>query len=84
MHKKSRISKEGRAYLRYILYMPAIVARKHNPIILEFCNRLADRRLAEIAIVVAAMRKLLHIVFGVLKNNIPFDPDYGKQFDFSS
>ena len=32
-------------------------------------------------IVVASMRKLLHIVFGVLKNRLPFDPDYGKQFD---
>jgi transposase len=84
VHKKTRISKEGRAFLRYILYMPAVVARKHNPVIMEFCKRLSDRRLAEMAIVVAAMRKLLHIVFGVLKNNAPFDPDYGKQFAFSS
>ena len=83
VHKKTRISKEGRAFLRYILYMPAIVARKHNPIIMEFCKRLSERRLAEMAIVVAAMRKLLHIVFGVLKNQTPFDPDYGKQFAFS-
>jgi hypothetical protein len=35
------------------------------------------------AIVVAAMRKLLHIVFGVLKNKQPFDPNYGKQFVFN-
>lgn len=84
VHKKTRISKEGRAFLRYILYMPAIVARKHNPIIMEFCKRLAERRLAEMAIVVAAMRKLLHIVFGVLKNQTPFDPNHGKQFAFSS
>ncbi len=63
--------------------MPAIVARKHNPIIIEFCKRLAERRLAEMAIVVAAMRKLLHIVFGVLKNKAPFDPNYGKQFAFT-
>jgi hypothetical protein len=35
------------------------------------------------AIVVAAMRKLLHIVFGVLKNKALFDPSYGKQFAFS-
>jgi transposase len=83
VHKKTRISKEGRAFLRYILYMPAIVARQHNPIIKEFCKRLADRRLANMAIVVAAMRKLIHIVFGVLKNQRPFDPDYGKQFAFT-
>jgi hypothetical protein len=45
---------------------------------------LADRRLANMAIVVAAMRKLIHIVFGVLKNQRPFDPDYGNQFAFTS
>lgn len=83
VRKKTRISKEGRAFLRYILYMPAIVAKKHNPIIIEFCKRLAERKLPEMAIVVAAMRKLLHIIFGVLKNQIPFDPDYGKQFVFT-
>jgi transposase len=83
VHKKTRISKEGRAFLRYILYMPAIVARSHNPIIMEFCKRLAERRLAEMAIVIAAMRKLLHIVFGILKNKAPFDPNHGKQFAFN-
>jgi len=83
VHKKTRISKEGRAFLRYILYMPAIVARKHNPVIVQFCQRLSDRKLPEMAIVVAAMRKLLHIVFGVLKNQTPFDPVYGFQFSFS-
>ena len=84
VRKKTRISKEGRAFLRYILYMPAIVARKHNPIIIEFCKRLAERKLPEMAIVVAAMRKLIHIIFGVLKNQTPFDPDYGKQFVFTT
>ncbi|KAB2821709.1 MAG: IS110 family transposase, partial [Candidatus Dadabacteria bacterium] len=27
-------------------------------------------------IIGAAMRKLVHIIYGVLKNKIPFDPDY--------
>jgi transposase len=84
LHKKAHMSKEGRIFLRYFLYMPAIVARKHNPIIMEFCKRLADRWLAEMAIVVAAMRKLMNIVFGVLKRKMPFDPDYGKQFPLNS
>lgn len=65
VHKKTRVSKEGRAFLRYILYMPAIVARKHNPIIREFCARLSERKLPEMAIIAAAMRKLIHIIFGV-------------------
>ena len=83
VHKKTRISKEGRAFLRQMLFMPAIVAKKCNPIIKEFCIRLLERGLSKMAIVVAAMRKLLHIVFGVLKNQMPFDPDFGKRFAFT-
>jgi hypothetical protein len=26
----------------------------------------------------------LYIEYGVIKTQIPFDPDYGKQFDFSA
>jgi len=84
VHKKTRISKEGRALLRYILYMPAIVARTHNPIIRTFCDRLAQRGLPKMAIVAAAMRKLLHLVFGILKHKRPFDPNYLMQPTFAS
>jgi len=84
VHKKTRISKEGRALLRHILYMPAIVACKHNPIIHTFCDRLAQRGLPKMAIVAAAMRKLLHLVFGILKHKQPFDPNYLLQPSFTS
>jgi len=30
------------------------------------------------------MRKLLHLVYGVLKHQQPFDPDFGAQFNFAS
>lgn len=84
VHKKTRISKEGRALLRHILYMPAIVARKHNPIIRVFCDRLTEHGLPKMAIVAAAMRKLLHLVFGILKHKQPFDPNYLMQSPFTS
>jgi hypothetical protein len=35
-------------------------------------------------IVIAAMKKLLHLAYGVLKTQKPFDSDYGTQFNFSS
>jgi transposase len=76
VHKKTRISKEGRPFLRYILYMPSLVAWKRNPIIHTFCSRLEVNGLPKMAIVAAAMRKLLHIVFGVLKHQKPFDPNF--------
>jgi hypothetical protein len=29
-------------------------------------------------VIVAVMRKLLHLAYGVLKHQMPFDPDFGK------
>lgn len=84
VNKKTRISKEGRTELRYCLYMPAVVALSCNPIIMDLNERLTERHLHKMEIVVASMRKLLHIVYGVLKNGVPFDPQFGDQFQFSS
>lgn len=82
VHKKTHISKQGRAELRSCLYMPAIVAMSHNPVIQAHSARLASRQLAKMAIVAAAMRKLLHLAYGVLKHQMPFDPNFGTQFNF--
>jgi transposase len=76
MKGRSPISKTGNAHLRKAVYFPAIVARIHNPIIREFCARLERNGLTTMEVTTAGMRKLLHIAFGVLKNNCPFDPDY--------
>jgi transposase len=74
--KKSRISKTGNANLRKALYMPAISAKRWNPIIHQFCERLAQSGLQPQELICAAMRKLLHQAYGVLKSRRPFDPNY--------
>ena len=52
-----------------------MVAMRFNPVIAAFVTRLRERgRLKGKQIVVAAMRKLLVICFGVLKSGKPFDP----------
>lgn len=84
VHKKTRISKEGRAFIRYILYMPSLVAWKCNPIVHAFCSRLEGNGHPKMAIVAAAMRKLLHLVYGVLKHSKPFDPNYLASKPFPS
>jgi transposase len=43
VHGRTRLSKIGNAALRAALYFPAIVAKKHNPVIRAFCARLAAR-----------------------------------------
>jgi transposase len=75
---KPRLCKVGTARLRKALYFPAIVATHHNPVIKAFSERLRQRGKCPMVIVGAAMRKLIHIAFGVLKSGKPFDPDYGK------
>ena len=70
----TRISKIGNATLRAALFMPALAAMRHNPAVAALTQRLRERgRLKGKQIVVAAMRKLLVICFGVLKTGKPFD-----------
>jgi len=76
VHKKARLSKTGNANLRKALYMPAIVAKRFNPIVAAFCARLTANGLTPMQAIGAAMRKLLHLIYGVLKNNIAFDPHF--------
>ena len=76
---KTAISKIGHASIRAALYMPAISAKRFNPLLRPFVERLQQRGVAEMEIVVAVMRKLLHLAFGVLKSGQPFDPDFLNQ-----
>lgn len=75
---KPRLCKVGAARLRKALYFPAIVAIQHNPVIKAMSERLRGRGKCPMQIIGAAMRKLIHICFGVLKSGKPFDPNYGK------
>src|SRR5262249_60247115 len=73
--RATRISKIGNVVLRAALYMPALSAMRYNPAIVALATRLKSRgRLKPKQIVVAAMRKLLGLCFGVLKTGKPFDP----------
>lgn len=71
---RARLSKLGSSRLRLALYFPALAAKRHNPILAAFAARLAAAGKPKMVIVVAVMRKLLHIAFGVLKHQRAFDP----------
>jgi transposase len=71
---KTRLSKIGNAFLRKALYMPAAVARRWCKPLKPWIAILETRKLCDLAIRGAIMRKLLHIVFGVLKHQKPYDP----------
>lgn len=71
-----RISKCGPPQLRQALYMAALTARRHNPVIREYYQRkLAEGKRPQAALI-ACMSKLLRIIFAMLKSGQPFDPEY--------
>lgn len=73
---RSHLSKMGHRRLRKALYFPALAALRSNPRIQSLAIRLAQKGKGKMVIVGAAMRLLTHLIFGVLKNQIPFDPHY--------
>lgn len=75
----THISKVGNAALRGALWWPAISAMKHNPIIREFVTKLRNAKKHNFAIIIAVIRKLLHLVYGVIKNDKPFDANWTAQ-----
>ncbi|TAK11275.1 MAG: IS110 family transposase [Anaerolineae bacterium] len=79
--KRSSISKVGNGNLRRSLYMPAIVAKRYNPVVRAFCQRLEEKNKLPMEQVVVAMRKLLHIAYGVIKNDTPFDPHWEQNHE---
>ena len=76
---RPRLSKVGSARMRKALYMPSLVAMQYNPVIIGFCQRLTKKAKNGKVIVCAVMRKLVHIIFGVLKSGRPFDPTFGLE-----
>lgn len=72
VHRRSRISKAGNRNLRQALYMPALSAIRFNPAVKEIYDRLTAKGMAKKAALCAAMRKLLMIAYGVLKNRQTF------------
>lgn len=73
---QTRLSKVGSTRLRKLLYFPAVSGKRYNPVIINFCNRIEAAGKTKMVAIGAAMRKLLHIIFGVLKSEKPFDAEF--------
>jgi len=76
IHKRGRLSKTGNSRFRTAFYMPAVTAITWNPIVKALADRLAKKGKEKMVIIGAAMRKLVHLAYGVLKTGKPFDPNY--------
>jgi transposase len=74
--KKSRIDKRGNARLRKALYMPALVAAQHHPVLRCFYQRLLDRGKPKKVALVAVMKKLLLLCRALLITQQPFNLNF--------
>ncbi len=73
---RTRLSKIGNARLRKALYFPAITALRCSPFFKAWAEGLRGRGKCKMSVIGAAMRKLIHLAYGVLKTGKPFDPEW--------
>jgi transposase len=69
----SHISKTGDAELRKMFYMPTLVAIQCEPNIKAFYEKLVCKGKPKKVAICAVMRKLMRIIYGVLKSQKPFN-----------
>jgi transposase len=73
-----QLSKIGNARLRKALYFPAMTALRCSSFFQQWASGMRERGKCKMAVIGAAMRKLIHLAFGVLKTGKPFDPNWAK------
>lgn len=76
VYRHPKISRCGSTRVRSNLYMAALVASQVNPVIRGFYERLLEKGKNKKLALTACVRKLLHIIWGVLKNRRKFDQCY--------
>ena len=78
LNRPGRIFKKGSGYLRKILYLGAMAARRFNPYCKALFDRLIQKGKAFKVAIVSVANKLLRQIFAILKNSTSFDPNYLK------
>ena len=73
VHKKPHMDGQGRGDLRAVMYMCAISTKRWDPQMKAWAERLSARGKPKKVVLVAVVRKLLHIVYGVWKHETSYD-----------
>jgi len=74
-----QMSKQGRKEPRAILFMVTLTAIRHNPLIKEIYLHHLGKGKSKMAAIGVCMHKILRIVYGMLKNKQPFDPEIDRK-----
>jgi len=70
---KVGMSKKGRGNVRALLYMASFTGIRCNPILKQIYHRFRAKGMKHYQAMGVVMYKLLRIVYGILKNQTPFD-----------
>lgn len=73
-YRGKRMTGGGRCHLRARLFMPTLVAARHNPTIRNFYQRLVAEGKPKMTALIAAMRKLLTILNVMIAKNETWNP----------
>jgi transposase len=76
VNHKPHLSKRGNSRLRKALYMAALSAKRYNPVLKSFYERLVQNGKTKMQAIGACMRKLLELIFAVVTSGRRFDPEY--------
>lgn len=76
LNRKAHLSKSGPPKIRAKLYMGALTAINKNSHIRALYERLLLKGKAKMQALAAAMRKLVHLCYGVLHTQRPYDKDF--------
>lgn len=74
-----RISKRGRPMMRKLLFFAAINMVKSTGIMHEKYNQMLDRGMLKMKALIAIARKILGIIFTIVRNNTVYIENYTKQ-----
>lgn len=72
---KPRMSKQGRKAVRQILFMAALNAVAKNSMIKAIYQERIEKGMSKMAAIGYCMHKILRIIYGMMKNHTPFDPE---------
>lgn len=71
-----RMSHAGNRYVRRIIWMLSIGAIRNVPRYRDYFQRRVNEGKSKMHVIVAVARKLLSVLYAILKKGIPYDPDW--------
>jgi len=75
---QSHMSKRGSPYLRRAIWLAAVPASKHNPVLATFYQKKRSEGKAHGTALGAVSRKLIYTIFALLKSGQSYDPNLAR------